>query len=207
MGLIHIAKDPVTGGWRWIYIVQDAITADISLIIPFVLIDFPGSSRNTFLTADEAALHIEPVTASRILEAALDPKTFIFAFMYMTGAMGSYVFALFLPLYPYFGVFLGEIGVSALLTSVLAWQANNIHGDARRSIYSAILIVFGGIGGIFATLIFRTQDAPKYVPGIIAIMSCCGTTFAFPTILMITLRWANRRADQGKSVIFVLNYT
>ncbi|OJJ48041.1 hypothetical protein ASPZODRAFT_131688 [Penicilliopsis zonata CBS 506.65] len=279
-GLIQIAAHPTTGGWRWIYIVQGAITAAIGAVIPFVLVDFPDSPRNTFLTAEETALvrrrleadrgvteNAEAITLARLVEAAVDPKTYLFAFMYMTGAMGTYSFNLFLPvilrnsfdfsealsfglLVPpavmaiflamipavladrwhirgpfvsaqallaivglcmmaflsspvsrYVGVFLGEAGVYGLVTGVMAWQANNIHGDARRAIYSAIQIMFGGIGGLFATLVFRQQDAPKYVPGIVAVVACCGTTFALSIVLMLGLRWANRRADRGKSII------
>lgn len=44
----------------------------------------------------------------------------------------------------YVGTFLGEAGVNGLVVTTLAWQANNIVGDAKRAIGTAILISFSG---------------------------------------------------------------
>lgn len=52
-GLIHIASDPSTDGWKWIYIVEGCITIGVAIGSRFVLIDFPDSKRNTFLTVEE----------------------------------------------------------------------------------------------------------------------------------------------------------
>ncbi|PTU17938.1 hypothetical protein P175DRAFT_0535681 [Aspergillus ochraceoroseus IBT 24754] len=50
--------------------------------------------------------------------------------------------------------------------SSMAYQANNIRGQWTRAFASAILVGFGGVGGIAGSLIFRSQDAPRYIPGI-----------------------------------------
>ncbi|KAL9107464.1 MAG: hypothetical protein Q9227_007661 [Pyrenula ochraceoflavens] len=52
--------------------------------------------------------------------------------------------------------------------AVMTYQANNIRGQWKRAFCSATLVGFGGIGGIAGSLVFRSQDAPGYVPGIIA---------------------------------------
>ncbi|KKK12654.1 hypothetical protein AOCH_001342 [Aspergillus ochraceoroseus] len=44
--------------------------------------------------------------------------------------------------------------------------SNNIRGQWTRAFASAILVGFGGVGGIAGSLIFRSQDAPRYIPGI-----------------------------------------
>lgn len=85
----------------------------------------------------------------------------------------------------YFGVFLTTIGcqanvptamvskecfrcVAALTNNSQAYQANNIRGQWMRAFGSATLVMGGGIGGISGSLVFRTQDAPRYLPGIYA---------------------------------------
>lgn len=66
----------------------------------------------------------------------------------------------------YFGVILVTAGSNANVPSNLAWQANNIRGKWKRSFCNALLIMGGGIGGIVGSLVFRSQDAPTYRPGI-----------------------------------------
>ncbi|KAG9049977.1 hypothetical protein FS837_008327 [Tulasnella sp. UAMH 9824] len=68
----------------------------------------------------------------------------------------------------YIGTFLALAGSSANMPGVLAWQANNVIGQSKRAYSSALSIMWGGIGGIMAALVFRQRDAPKYVPGLIA---------------------------------------
>lgn len=66
----------------------------------------------------------------------------------------------------YFGVFLVTAGVSANIPTALAYQANNVRGQWKRALCSALFVAFGGIGGIAGSTIFRTQDSPRYIPGI-----------------------------------------
>jgi sugar phosphate permease len=55
-GIIQIANHTTYKGWRWIFIVEGAITCVAAILAWFVIVDFPESSRNTFLTADEKAI-------------------------------------------------------------------------------------------------------------------------------------------------------
>ncbi len=81
--------------------------------------------------------------------------------------------------------------------TTLAWQANNIRGDAKRAVATAILISMSGVGGIYSSLVFRQQDAPNYLPGIIAVMVMCCAAVLMACISMVTLSWYNKRADEG----------
>lgn len=47
----------------------------------------------------------------------------------------------------------------------------------------AMVISFGGIGGIFATTVFRQIDFPRYLPGIYATIAC---QFLLLILLVIT---------------------
>jgi hypothetical protein len=66
----------------------------------------------------------------------------------------------------YFGIFLVASGSNANIPAVLAWQANNIRGQWRRAFCSASIITCGGTGGIIGSVVYRTQDAPAFFPGV-----------------------------------------
>ena len=44
-------------------------------------------------------------------------------------------------------------------------MSTNIAGQSKRAFANAVVITFGGLGGIFPALVFRAQDSPRYVPG------------------------------------------
>lgn len=65
------------------------------------------------------------------------------------------------PIPRYIGTFLGQAGVNGLVVTCLAWQANNVRGDAKRSVATAIQIMVSGIGGIYSSLVFRQQVSSR----------------------------------------------
>lgn len=71
----------------------------------------------------------------------------------------------------YAGVFLTVAGANANIPTCMAYQANNVRGQWTRAFSSATLVGFGGIGGIASSLVFRTQDAPGYRPGMYAALA------------------------------------
>lgn len=84
---------------------------------------------------------------------------------------------------------------------VITYQANNVRGVTKRGVAAAIQIGLGGVGGIVGSLIFRSQDAPRYIPGLLTsiglaasmIINCLFTSYMF---------WrANKRQAEGKLVI------
>lgn len=68
----------------------------------------------------------------------------------------------------YAGVFFVTAGANANIPATMAYQANNVRGQWTRALSSATLVGFGGIGGIASSLVFRSQDAPGYKPGMYA---------------------------------------
>ncbi|KAJ6126798.1 phthalate transporter [Penicillium sp. IBT 18751x] len=98
----------------------------------------------------------------------------------------------------YFGVFLVCAGCNSTIPAVLSWQANNIRGQWKRAFCSASLITSGGMGGIIGALVFRSQDTPKYLPGIIASIVCNGVILIVTGLLTVYMHAANRKARQGR---------
>jgi len=101
----------------------------------------------------------------------------------------------------YFGIFLCTMGANANVPTVLTYQANNIRGHWKRAFCSAALVGFGGIGGIIGSLVFRSQDAPGYIPGLWA---CITSQLIVILIVAATDAWfylQNKKADRGERLI------
>ncbi len=88
-GLVHISHDPFLSGWRWIFIVEGAATSALGLVSWFIVIDFPRSKRNKFLTPEETDMvearlltergedEGEKVNLKAILETIKDGKVWL----------------------------------------------------------------------------------------------------------------------------------
>jgi predicted MFS family arabinose efflux permease len=98
----------------------------------------------------------------------------------------------------YFGVFLTTAGANANVPATMAYQANNIRGQWKRAFCSATLVGFGGIGGIAGGLVFRTQDAPHYRPGLYACIATSLFTLVILAVLTPVLMMKNKKADRGE---------
>lgn len=76
----------------------------------FIIIDFPDSPKNEFLTSEEKHIVLarlrddsgadpsKKVDWAVIRSMAQDWQVWSYAFMYMSGAIGSYAFTFFLPI-------------------------------------------------------------------------------------------------------------
>lgn len=63
-------------------------------------------------------------------------------------------------------------------------------------------IMWGGVGGIMAALVFRQQDAPKYVPGLIATLVSQVFMIVVIGILSVHFYMRNKAVKSGtKGVI------
>ncbi|EXJ61414.1 uncharacterized protein A1O5_11729 [Cladophialophora psammophila CBS 110553] len=281
LGLTRIANNPEKDGWKYIFIVQGAMTIAIAAIGWFAIVDFPDSEirKVKFLSADEAEMiklrlirergssEGERVSWDTIRAVSLDWRVWSLSFVYMAGAAGVYGLLLFLPIVlrrglgysqtasyllaappaaaaviftfvvsvlsdkyhvrgpfvllegslaiiglcmigfldsptpRYIGSFFGSCGSNALIVTAASWQQNNIRGDAKRSVLAAFQVMSAGVGGIYSALVFRQQDSPNFVPGLVA---CCALVAWSMVLTVVTIPFlvhANRQADRGKRVI------
>ncbi|KAM5545341.1 hypothetical protein V8D89_000954, partial [Ganoderma adspersum] len=65
----------------------------------------------------------------------------------------------------YFGTFLIVTGGYAAYPADTAWVANNLAGHYKRAVGIACQVIFGNTGGAIAGIVFRSQDAPRYIRG------------------------------------------
>ncbi|KAL4925348.1 major facilitator superfamily domain-containing protein [Aspergillus undulatus] len=101
----------------------------------------------------------------------------------------------------FFGVFLTTAGANANIPACMAYQANNIRGQWTRAFASATLVAFGGIGGIAGSLVFRSEDAPDYIPGIWAVIACQLCLLIVVGVLSLHFWISNRKADRGEKIL------
>ncbi|GAC77175.1 permease of the major facilitator superfamily [Moesziomyces antarcticus T-34] len=99
------------------------------------------------------------------------------------------------------GCFLGVWGANSNIPFVLNFSQNNVAGQSKKSFVSVIVIMFGGIGGIFASLAYNEKDAPLYRKGLYATLACqafnvlCGIGF---TLYFYS---ANKKIRAGRKVV------
>ena len=95
----------------------------------------------------------------------------------------------------YFAVFLVTAGANSNIPTAMSYQANNIRGQWKRAFASATFVSFGGFGGIAGSLVFRSEDAPTYRPGLYACMAC---SVFIVIVLTFAFRRLNAQADRGE---------
>ena len=101
----------------------------------------------------------------------------------------------------FFGCFLTVAGSNSNIPFALTFQHNNIVGQWKRAFCSASLVGFGGIGGIVGSIVFRSQDAPKYRFGLWSCVFASGLVIVCVTILWVYFIFENRKQRKGEKVI------
>ncbi|POY70887.1 hypothetical protein BMF94_6064 [Rhodotorula taiwanensis] len=116
--------------------------------------------------------------------------------------IGLFLMAFVGPIAPrYLGAFFTIAGCQCNVPAIIAYQNNNILSHSKRSVGSALTIGLGGVGGIFASLVYREADYPKYLPGLGATIGCQATILIILALLSFHFRRCNKRADEGTFVI------
>ncbi|CEI61621.1 unnamed protein product [Fusarium venenatum] len=98
----------------------------------------------------------------------------------------------------YFSLFLLVTGGYITQPVLLGWLSNTMSGHYKRSISSAVQIGFGNIGGIVASNVFLTQEAPQYWTGLgvsLAMVWVCGISCTLFYFLAIR---ENKKRDRGE---------
>ncbi|KAK4938331.1 hypothetical protein LTR10_021215 [Elasticomyces elasticus] len=101
----------------------------------------------------------------------------------------------------YVGVYLGLATYNASIPAIFSYQHNNIIGQTKRAVGSAVMISGGGIGGMIASNAFAQKDAPGYRPGLDTVIAVQALTVVLICKNFLIFRRQNHKADQGKLVI------
>jgi len=98
----------------------------------------------------------------------------------------------------YFGLFLANAGAEGCIPTILAYSSNNIVSHSKRAVSTAVVIAAGGVGGIFATTVFREQDFPRYLNGVWATIGCQILMIALLILTSWNFARKNRLSREGK---------
>ncbi|KAL2789226.1 major facilitator superfamily domain-containing protein [Aspergillus keveii] len=99
------------------------------------------------------------------------------------------------------GIFLAITGNNCAIPAALAFLSNNVPSTSKRQFAVPLQTVFGGVGGIIGSLVFRAQDHPGYGPGLYATFACLGLNIAISAGLAVYFGVENRRKDTRGKVL------
>jgi MFS family permease len=98
----------------------------------------------------------------------------------------------------YFGLFLATYGTQANIPATLTYGQNQTPRLEKRGVVAAAMITSGAIGGVCGSTIFRSQDAPRYLPGMWATIGFQMLHITITCCLSMYFTRQNRRADAGE---------
>lgn len=85
---------------------------------------------------------------------------------------------------------------------IIAWAQTSIREQSKRGFNSAILIAFGGVGGILAGVLFMESEAKTgYPTGIYSTIGFNAFVAVMAGIFKVWMTIQNRRADRGDVVL------
>jgi MFS family permease len=260
-------------GWRWIFIIEGAITLFLGILAWFFIPGFPHENR--FLTRKETEFVLQrveqdrgdsvpdPLTAAKVIQHLKDWTLWAYGVMFFCTIMPTYALSYFIsiilkgmgwsttkalllsapPYGPpvitilatawlsdrvkhrsgfiiancllcilglcltafakanavrYFGTFLINIGNGGASTGILAYSSNNVVSYSKRTVQTAVTIMLSGTSGIIATVVFRTRDAPRYIPGISVVIASQVLLLAMVLITSFHFRRLNKLSREGK---------
>lgn len=114
----------------------------------------------------------------------------LFAFLPVSHGAGRYV-----------GLFLAAAAVNSNIPMISAFSQTSIRAQSKRAFVSALVVGFGGLGGIVSTLVFPERDAPQFVFGMIFVMGAQGFVILNSLLMAFFFMNANRKANRGQKVI------
>lgn len=100
----------------------------------------------------------------------------------------------------YFSCFLMVTGSSASSVLTSTWYNNNTPNENRRVLISAIGVPLANAAGLISTNIFRSKDAPKYVPALGITAGFGGLAIVLIACIFSFMVFDNRRRNKRQGV-------
>jgi len=204
--ILHHLRDWKLWEWAWLYLLNNVVTYSFGFFLPIVLSgDMGYSTTMAQILSFPPYVAAAPWMLSTAWFADRYRKRGLVLILNASAAIVGVAMIGFIrsssPGARYAGVFLGVCGCNSNVPTILSYMHNNIVGQSKRSIASALIIGGGAIGGIVASNIFRQADAPEYKPAMVAAVMTQAVTILHVGKNFLVYRRANGRADEGVVVI------
>ncbi|CAG8577471.1 6769_t:CDS:2 [Diversispora eburnea] len=203
-----------SSGWQRIFLIDGCATIFVAIIAYFGIPDFPETAR--WLTEEEIELaikrlredsafgHTSRFNKDQILATIKDWKVWCSMFIFMGILVSYYSFSFFIPEIvnglgfdpgKYTGTCLIGSGLCPSIAISISWLTNNLAGNVKRAVGSAMIIAWGNIGGIIAAQIYRQKDFPDYKIGHMIVIG-----FLLMSFILVNLQYCGLKLEKKKKV-------
>lgn len=172
-----------------------------SLFIPSIV-----QQLGTWSVAQSLLLSVPPYVCAFIttmLTAWLSDKVMrrgFFNMFWSTLAVVGYLILMVAPLHAvgarFFAVFLTTFSIAPLISTTITWCGNNIYGHYKKATAMGLVFSCGNSGGIIASLVYRDQDKPRYLPGHATALAFVAMNGITSVIIYFGLKAANRKRER-----------
>ncbi|KLT43192.1 MFS general substrate transporter [Cutaneotrichosporon oleaginosum] len=102
----------------------------------------------------------------------------------------------------YVGVFFAVGGCNANIPLLLAWAQTSIRAQSKRAVFAAMIVAWGGVGGILAGVVFIQKEAKRgYPTGVFFTIGMNAFTVVAAMGLAAFYRYKNKKAERGEVVL------
>ncbi|TXT05348.1 uncharacterized protein COLE_06668 [Cutaneotrichosporon oleaginosum] len=102
----------------------------------------------------------------------------------------------------YAGVFIALGGCNSNVPLILSWAQTSIRSQSKRGFTSALIVAWGGIGGIIASVAFIQKEAKDgYPTGVFLTIGMNAAVVACAVGLNLFYNWQNKRAARGEVIL------
>jgi MFS family permease len=96
----------------------------------------------------------------------------------------------------YYACFMMTWGTSAPSVLLTTWYNNNVADESQRVLLTSIGVPLANLMGLVSSNVFRSQDAPKYMPALVTIAAFGGTGALISALLGAYMWYDNARRDR-----------
>ncbi|GKT65059.1 major facilitator superfamily transporter [Colletotrichum tofieldiae] len=214
-------------GWSWIFIMEGIITCMIGIVGYFLLVGFPDAQKRTwkFLSEKETSWVISRVQADRgdaelpafsvkkFLRGGADVKVWALAVIYFNNALVNFWQAQILTAPPYiFAAIImystgwlgdrymlrGPIIIGDMIMSIVGICLMGFHNDVAVRYVGVFLVTAGASVVDLANLPSRSQDKPRYLPGLSTCLGCAVLNIIVVICLSFYFHYWNLKAERGE---------
>jgi hypothetical protein len=97
----------------------------------------------------------------------------------------------------YVGVIFAAGGIYPSVALVFSWPSNNVSGQTKRAVATAMMNSIGTSGAILGTQLYRSKTAPRFYLGHSFAMGYLVVNVGLTAILWYVLKRANARKESG----------